>query len=164
VQLGLLPHKSTFVSFSTKDKATVAAAIEKVGLLNKQHDQFSILSGGEQQRALIARALVQGAKLLVLDEPTNHLDVFYQHQVLQLVNDLDLTVVMTVHDLNLAARYCDSLLLLNKGELVKHGDIAQVLDESLLSDIFSMPCQVRQSALSAHLQVDFYPHGQGENV
>ncbi|MDO6749908.1 ATP-binding cassette domain-containing protein, partial [Gilvimarinus sp. 1_MG-2023] len=80
---------------------------------------FASLSGGEQQRGLIARALVQRAELIVLDEPVNHLDVYYQHDVLallgQLARDNGLTVVMSLHDLNLSAHYCDQLLLLDHG-------------------------------------------------
>ncbi|NQZ11085.1 MAG: ABC transporter ATP-binding protein, partial [Algicola sp.] len=102
IRMGLLPHKNLFATDTSADRHQIAQAIEKVGLTSMADRDFGILSGGEQQRALIARALVQGAELLIMDEPTNHLDVYYQHQIMHLVKDLNITVIMTVHDLNLA--------------------------------------------------------------
>ena len=140
VAMGLLPHKSLFSMNTASDKIAILQALEKVGLSNKSDQHFNQLSGGEQQRVLIARALVQRSQILVLDEPTNHLDVFYQHQILRLVKNLGLTVIMTVHDLNLASQYCSRLLLLDKGHLVRDGSPHEVLQSELLSDIFKINC------------------------
>ena len=82
---------------------------------------FGTLSGGEKQRVLIARTLIQEADHLLLDEPTNHLDIRYQHDVLGLVRTLDVTTVVVLHDLNLAARYCDHLVLLDRGTVAAAG-------------------------------------------
>ena len=90
--------------------------------------QSTELSGGERQRVLIARSLAQGASHLLLDEPTNHLDVRYQHEILSLVHALDLTTIVVLHDLNLAARYCDEVVLLNRGRVVTQGAPDAVLD------------------------------------
>lgn len=144
IKMGLLPHKSLFALDNDHDKEKVKLALSKVGLTHAEKMSFNELSGGEQQRVLIARALVQQTQILILDEPTNHLDVYYQHQILDLVKQLKVTVIMTVHDLNLASQYCQRLLLLNQGKLVADGTPVEVLTESQLSSVFQLPCQVEQ--------------------
>lgn len=148
VRMGLLPHKGLLARQTKDDDRRIHQAIKAVGLEGKGQQQFSSLSGGEQQRALIARALVQRAPLLILDEPVNHLDVYYQHQILQLLHDLasklNVTVIMSLHDMTLAAQYCDSLLLLNNGELVASGEGDKVLQPDLLSSVFNIDCHVTQ--------------------
>jgi len=156
MKMGLLPHKSLFSLDSDHDKAQISLALKKVGLSNSLHSHFNQLSGGEQQRVLIARALVQASQILVLDEPTNHLDVYYQHQVLQLVNKLNITVIMTVHDLNLASLYCQRLLLLNHGQLICDGTPKEVLAPEQLSHVFGLPCQQSIDAITGAIQVSFY--------
>lgn len=156
MKMGLLPHKSLFSIDTDHDKAQIDLALNKVGLAHALHTQFNLLSGGEQQRVLIARALVQASQILVLDEPTNHLDVYYQHQVLQLVNKLNITVIMTVHDLNLASLYCQRLLLLNKGQLICDGTPKEVLTPEKLSQVFGLPCQKSIDAVTGATQVSFY--------
>jgi iron complex transport system ATP-binding protein len=156
MKMGLLPHKKLFSLDSDHDKAQIALALDKVGLSDALHSNFNELSGGEQQRVLIARALVQASQILILDEPTNHLDVYYQHQVLQLVNKLNITVIMTVHDLNLASLYCQRLLLLNNGELIYDGSPKDVLAPEKLSKIFGLPCQQSIDPVTRATQVSFY--------
>jgi len=156
MKMGLLPHKSLFSLDNHHDKTQITLALNKVGLSDALHTHFNQLSGGEQQRVLIARALVQASQILILDEPTNHLDVYYQHQVLQLVNKLNITVIMTVHDLNLASLYCQRLLLLNKGELICDGSPQSVLTPERLSHIFGLPCQQGIDDITGATQVSFY--------
>lgn len=145
-RMGLLPHKTLLSGDTLEDKLLVEQALKAVGLEDKARQTFSSLSGGEQQRGLIAKALVQRAPLLILDEPINHLDVYYQHQILQLVDDLashlDITVVMSLHDLNLAASYCHQLCLLNEGNMVAFGTPVEVLQAPRLSAVFKLPCSV----------------------
>ncbi len=143
VKMGLLPHKGLFALDNEHDKKQIKLALVKVGLDHAEQMSFNQLSGGEQQRVLIARALVQQAQILILDEPTNHLDVYYQHQILNLVKQLKVTVIMTVHDLNLASQYCQRLLLLDQGQLIADGSPVEVLTETQLSAVFRLPCQVR---------------------
>ncbi|MFT5813540.1 MAG: iron complex transport system ATP-binding protein [Psychroserpens sp.] len=157
VRMGLLPYKALFASDSNDDKKNIMLALEKVGLASSQAKFFNTLSGGEQQRVLIAKALVQKAKILVLDEPTNHLDIFYQHQILQLVKALNITVIMTIHDLNLAAHYCNRLLLLDKGNLVSDNSVDQVLKPELLTKVFGLPCHRDNELHSGVPRVYFYP-------
>jgi iron complex transport system ATP-binding protein len=166
VRMGLLPHKSLLSRQTSEDDKSISDAISRVGLDNKVKQTFSSLSGGEQQRGLIARALVQKAALIVLDEPVNHLDVYYQHQVLKLLRSLahklNITVVMSLHDLNLAANYCDHLCLLDEGKMVAQGTPQQVLTAERLQQVFKIPCQVSQSGNNAAFRVDFYPPDEVE--
>ena len=161
VRMGLLPHKSLLSRQTEDDDLSIARAIKAVGLEDKVSQEFNSLSGGEQQRALIARALVQGSPLLILDEPVNHLDVFYQHQILQLLHELarslGITVIMSLHDLNLASSYCDKLCLLSKGQLVSFGSPQHVLEAKRLTEVFGLPCHVEHNGESQSLNVTFIP-------
>ncbi len=156
MKMGLLPHKTLFSLDNDHDKSQIMLALKKVGLAHVLHDSFNHLSGGEQQRILIARALVQATEILILDEPTNHLDVYYQHQILHLVNQLNITVIMTVHDLNLASRYCSRLLLLEQGKLISDGKVDEVLTPTRLTKIFRLPCQRYTDSETGATQVAFH--------
>ncbi|MGY0591534.1 MAG: ABC transporter ATP-binding protein [Paraglaciecola chathamensis] len=167
VRMGWLPHKTLLSRENEQDHAHLAASIAKVGLSDKTHQTFSSLSGGEQQRGLIARALVQKAALIVLDEPVNHLDIYYQHQVLKLLRTLahqqQMTVVMSLHDINLAASYCDHLCLLNEGKMIAQGPVEKVLEAKTLEHVFNIPCRIRRDDLTQNLRVDFYPPDEQEH-
>ena len=119
-------------------------AIERMwpNLCNLQHKPLAQLSGGEQQRAHIARALVQQPQLLIMDEPTSHLDIKYQIELMELVRSLKLTVLASFHDLNLACALCDRLLILKHGQLVADGAPKKVVTEQLLSDVFGVCAKV----------------------
>lgn len=155
--MGLLPHKSWFELSNSHDKHQVQLALQKVGLAHKAQQLTDTLSGGELQRLYIARALVQQPALLLLDEPTNHLDVQYQHQVLQLARSLAIPVLACLHDLNLAALYCDKILLLHQGRQCAFGSPAQVLQPALLQAVFGLPCEVSMHSRLQKLQVTFMP-------
>lgn len=169
VRMGLLPYKALFARDTDIDKKEIMLALEKVGLATSENKFFNTLSGGEQQRVLIAKALVQKAKILVLDEPTNHLDIFYQHQILQLVKALNITVIMTIHDLNLAAQYCTRLVLLNKGRLVSDNTVNEALNPTTLSKVFGLPCfrdnvqQHSDSTVAEIPRVHFYPNSNTDS-
>ncbi len=138
VLLGRTPHLGSFQRLSSADIAHATDAIKRVGMSHLASRAFSSLSGGEQQRVLIARALAQQAPVLLLDEPTNHLDVRYQHEILQLVRTLELTTVVVLHDLNLAARYCDRLVLLDHGTIAATGTPDQVLRAAILQPVYNI--------------------------
>ncbi|GLR71606.1 ABC transporter ATP-binding protein [Agaribacter marinus] len=160
IEMGLLPHKTLLARRNDEDEKAIQNALNAVGLVDKRQQLFSALSGGEQQRCLIARALVQRSPLLILDEPVNHLDVYYQHQILQLLKALcrsqNKTIVVSLHDLTLAASYCDELGLLSQGNLVATGLPKDVLQATLLTKTFNVPCEVKHSQ-DGYLQVNFRP-------
>jgi len=121
VMIGRTPHKRAFERDNEADWDAVDQALRRVGGEQFAARSFNTLSGGEKQRVLIARALAQGADHLVLDEPTNHLDIRYQVEVLELVASLDVTVLAALHDLSLAALFCDTVCLLHDGRVVADG-------------------------------------------
>ena len=105
-------------------------------LTDFQSTLFSQLSGGEKQRVMLARAIVQKPRLLIMDEPTNHLDVHYQIYLLSKVKRLGITVLASFHDLNLAAGFCDELIVLHEGALHAYGTPEDVVTEAMVSEIF----------------------------
>jgi iron complex transport system ATP-binding protein len=121
VMIGRTPHKRAWERDDDVDRSNVVEAIERVGCEHLASRSFNTLSGGEKQRVLIARAIAQGADHLVLDEPTNQLDIRYQIEVLELVADVGMTVLAALHDLSLAALYCDEVYLLTDGRIVTSG-------------------------------------------
>jgi len=127
VMIGRTPHKRAFDSDDDADRAITEQAIERVGCRHLAHRGFNTLSGGEKQRVLIAQALAQGADHLILDEPTSHLDIRYQVEILELVAGLGVTVLAAIHDISLAALFCDTVQLIANGQLVTGGPPGQVL-------------------------------------
>lgn len=144
VGLGLIPHKGIFERVNKADDEKIAQAIEQVGLAHKVRQNFEYLSGGEKQRALIARAIVQSPSLLIMDEPTSHLDVRYQIQIMALAKSLGITVIASFHDLNLASAMCDTLLVLNQGKLVCQGSPNEVLTKEMLSNVFGVCAHISE--------------------
>jgi iron complex transport system ATP-binding protein len=142
VSMGRFPHKKFLESDSTKDSEMVHQCLRKVGMENFIHTSFSSLSGGEKQRVIIARALAQEAKVLVLDEPTNHLDIHHQLQILDLVRKLHITVIAALHDLNLAAAYCDRIYVIEKGEIIQSGEPSEILTKELLKNVFRVQADI----------------------
>ncbi|MFB0979945.1 MAG: ABC transporter ATP-binding protein [Alteromonadaceae bacterium] len=142
VALGLLPHKGLFTREQSSDRQKIGCAIKQVGLVEKTLQNFEHLSGGEKQRTLIARAIVQSPRLLIMDEPTSHLDVRYQIQVIELAKSLGITVIASFHDLNLASAMCDQLIVLDKGKLVEQGTPQEVITSEMLSNVFGVCAEV----------------------
>jgi iron complex transport system ATP-binding protein len=132
VMIGRTPHKRAFDRDDDADRAVVEQAIDRVGCEHLTHRSFNTLSGGEKQRVLIARALAQGADHLILDEPTNHLDIRYQVEVLELVAELEITVLAALHDLSLAALFCDTVYLLADGMIVTGGSPESVITSEMV--------------------------------
>ncbi|WP_141014105.1 ABC transporter ATP-binding protein [Nocardioides sambongensis] len=162
VTLGRLPRLSTFQRTGAEDHAAVDAALERVGARHLARRRFAELSGGERQRVLVARALAQQAEFLLLDEPTNHLDIRYQHEVLGLVRHVATSAVVVLHDLNLAARYCDDLVLLEAGRVAASGTPAEVLDPALLERVYGIG--VTRTDAGDHPQLLFHPLDQLERL
>ena len=141
VLLGRAPHRTMWEPYTIDDHRTAAHLLSLVGLRDRADDPYPDLSGGERQRVLLARALAQGAQHLLLDEPTNHLDIRYQHEILALVRTLPASIIVVLHDLNLAARYCDRLVLLDQGCVVADGPPHAILEPALIEQVYGVVTQ-----------------------
>lgn len=142
VLMGRSPYIRPFASETAEDWACVRQAMEQTGVAYLRKRRITELSSGERQRVLIARALAQQPKALLLDEPTAHLDVNYQVEVMELALGLahgsGITTIAVLHDLNLAARYCDRIVMMRTGELVAEGVPRDVLTEENLLDVYGV--------------------------
>lgn len=138
VLLGRMPFVSDFSPYRDEDRELALKALEAVGMIDKSRRRSDELSGGERQRVVIARALAQGSRCILLDEPTNHLDIRYQHEVLGLLRALGRTVVVVLHDLNMAARYCDRIHILSAGRMHSVGAADQVLLENTIAELYGV--------------------------
>lgn len=151
--MGRTPHKGLFDGDDQADVALVEQALARVGLSAHKQQAFAHLSGGEKQRVLLARALVQQPTLLILDEPTNHLDPRYQLELLRLIKTLGLATLASFHDLNLAAAFCDRLYVLDHGRVVASGTPTEVLTEALLADVYGVQALVDCHPLAGHPRI-----------
>lgn len=162
VKMGRYPYKSIFENYSKEDLEMVEQMLIKVGLEKYKNRIFSELSGGEKQRTLIARALVQHTQFLVLDEPTNHLDIGYQIQLMDLVKSFQITTLAAIHDIHLAAMYCDYLMVMKEGEIVRMGTVEEVITAPMLKDIFGVNAYVGINPINKRIQVSFMTSHEGE--
>lgn len=142
VMLGRSPYLEFFESFKENDRKIAYDALKKVGMTAYVDKDYAVLSGGEKQRVLIARALVQQADILILDEPTNHLDVYYQWSLMDSITKLNKTVISVFHDLNLAATFCQKLFVIKAGKIILEGTPKEVLTEKLLGEIFNVKVSI----------------------
>ena len=114
--------------------------------------EFSTLSGGEQQRVILARALAQQTPCMILDEPTNHLDITHQLELMELVKGLGVTVFAAIHDLNIAAMYCERLYILKDGEIVGEGTPKEILTPEMIRKVYQVEAEtVRDSKGNLHI-------------
>jgi len=142
VALGRIPHRRAWTPPTAADAEAVTQALLRTGLTDRAGQSWHSLSGGERQRTQIARALAQEPRELLLDEPTNHLDIQHQLDLLDLVASLPVTTVIALHDLNLAAMYCDRLLVLRDGRAVAEGTPAEVLTTTLIQQVYGVRAEV----------------------
>jgi iron-siderophore transport system ATP-binding protein len=150
---GRHPHQGAFRRWSREDEDAVARALELTDTLELADRLVDELSGGQRQRVWIAMALAQQTDLLLLDEPTTYLDVAHQVEVLDLLHDLNqargTTIVMVLHDLNLAARYADHLVAMREGRIVAAGPPREVITEDSVREVFGMECRVIDDPVTA---------------
>ncbi len=143
---GRTPYLNWYGKMSGADEMIVENALRITGLEAYADTEVSRLSGGEQQRVILARALAQDAPVMILDEPTNYLDLHYQVSLLNLERTIckekGLSVIVIIHDLNLAARVADRIAILDCGQIVNIGTPSEVLREDILSEVYDTPVRV----------------------
>ncbi len=144
VSLGRTPHRRGLSGAAPRDEEICCGALEQLQLSHLADRTLNSLSGGEKQRLMVARALAQEPSLLVLDEPTNHLDIRHQLEVLRLIRELGITIVVSLHDLNLAAETCDDLLMLADGKALASGPAQDVLSEERVGKAFEVTARWQQ--------------------
>ena len=142
VVMGRFPHKKFYEANVKYDRELASKALRYVGMEHSSENSFCNLSGGEKQRVLIARSLVQNANIILLDEPTNHLDVHYQWRILKLIKDLRKTTLAVFHDLNHSIAFCDYIYVLNQGKIVSQGCPSEIITEKLLREVFKVETQI----------------------
>jgi len=153
VVMGRMPYYKKFQFFETKDDYMQAEKFMRLTDTIRIKDQYmSEISGGERQLAQVARALVQQPVILLLDEPTSHLDITHQIKILDLIRrlnkELNLTVVMVIHDLNLASEYCTKLTMLKNGKIYNTGTPKQVLTYEAIEKVYNTIVIVEKNPLS----------------
>ena len=142
VLMGRAPYKKFMERDNKEDYDIVNDALEKIDMLEFKDRSFQSLSGGEQQRVILARALAQKPKCLILDEPTNHLDIKYQLSLLNIVKSLNLTIISAIHDLNIASMYCDRLFVMKNGRIVGMGTPQEVLTKEFIKEIYDIDVEI----------------------
>lgn len=144
VMMGRLPYAGR--SYSKKDRDIVYNILEKMNLEKFAFRSISEMSGGERQRVFIARALAQQPKIIILDEPTSSLDLHNQLFILKIIEDLakrdNLTIIMIIHDLNLASMFCSKLVMLKEGKIFAQGNSVDVLTEENISKVYKVSSKI----------------------
>ena len=156
VAMGRTPHRSSLFSWDAGDEAIVEEALTRFELARIAGQPFALISGGEKQRAMLARAMVQEPGLIILDEPTNHLDIRHQLEILEELRRLDATVIATMHDLNLAASIADQVLVLHRGHVVGCGAANTVLTPELVRLAFDVETTIDRHALDERPRFSFH--------
>ncbi|WP_042477641.1 ABC transporter ATP-binding protein [Bacillus ndiopicus] len=146
VSYGRYPHKRWFEKLAEKDEKIIEWALEKTNMTQFKEKRIAMLSGGESQRAWIAMALSQQPKILLLDEPTTYLDISHQHEVLELVQELNremnMTVIMVLHDLNQASYYSNRIVVVQNGKKQSCGTPEQVMTTDMVKNVYRMNCEI----------------------
>ncbi|MCM5703366.1 ABC transporter ATP-binding protein [Larsenimonas salina] len=155
VRLGRIPHRGPLQGWTRSDVEHVEQALVQAGLVVLRHRRWHTLSGGERQRTQLARAMAQQPGVLLLDEPTNHLDIQHQLDLLTRVRALATSNIIALHDLNLAAMFCDRLVVLSEGQLVAQGAPEDVLTPALIWRIYGVDAAVERSPHHGKAQVHY---------
>lgn len=159
VAMGRSPHKKIFDIDNAYDREIVHYALEHLGMESMAKRNYLHLSGGEKQRVIIARAIAQESNFFILDEPTNHLDISYQMQIFDFIKRLRVTVLSAIHDLNMAALYCDQIYVLKNGRIVLQGTPEEVLTPENIYDVYGVRSSVTKHPITGKIAITFLPAG-----
>lgn len=159
VAMGRSPHKKLFDIDNAHDKYIVHHALEHLGMERMAKRNYLHLSGGEKQRVIIARVIAQESDFLLLDEPTNHLDISYQLQIFDFIKRLEVTVLSAIHDLNMAALYCDRIYVLKEGRIVLHGTPEEVFTPENIYNVYGVRCNTMIHPITGKISITFLPGG-----
>ncbi|HEU0005876.1 MAG TPA: ABC transporter ATP-binding protein, partial [Terriglobia bacterium] len=164
VAMGRFPHLNRLERMSDRDWKIVDEAMERTCVLDLRNRSISQLSSGEKQRVLIARAIAQQPSILLLDEPNAHLDINHQIAIFNLLRTLNrqhqMTVIVVLHDLSAAAAFCETMLLLHRGQIVRTGKPAEVITEELIRQTYGAEVAVFPSPVGGYPQIAFGPAGE----
>ncbi|MFP3916904.1 ABC transporter ATP-binding protein [Lysinibacillus telephonicus] len=155
VMLGRTPHKKMLESDNQEDFQIVEEALVRTNLIDYKNRSFLSLSGGEKQRVILARTIAQQPKFMILDEPTNHLDIRYQIEILSCVKSLNIGVLAALHDLEMAAHYCDYIYAIKNGEVYAHGTPNEVLTSETIEALYQIKCQTYINPVTKNLGFAF---------
>ncbi|XBG81493.1 ABC transporter ATP-binding protein [Enterococcus cecorum] len=156
VMLGRTPHKRLLEQENKQDLQIVEHALKTTNLLDYQDRSFLSLSGGEKQRVILARAIAQDPQFMILDEPCNHLDIRYQLEIMEIVKNLDIGILVALHSLEDACRYCDELYVLKHGNIIAHGKPKEILTETLIEEVYGVKCKIYQNPITQQLGFYYY--------
>lgn len=157
VLLGRAPHKKLLEFNNANDYKIMKNVLKTVGLAGFEKRKFSTMSGGERQRVILARALAQNTPCLILDEPTNHLDIKYQMQMMEIVKRHQLTIVVAIHDLNIAALYCDKIIALKNGQIVGYGIPKKLFTPEFIRYLYDVDAEVCINKITGKPSITYIP-------
>ena len=155
VMMGRYGHMGMLRIAKKRDRQIVTDALERVDMVNFRHRQIGELSGGQKKRVFLARAIAQQGDVILLDEPTDHLDIHHQMQLMQLISELPVTSIVAIHDLNHAAMFCDSLIVMQQGQILASGTPEEILSEALLWDVFRVKTKIEISPYHGKKHIHF---------
>lgn len=174
VAMGRYPYLGWWGTLGNEDVARIQEALDQTGLLAMKDRLISQLSGGERQRAIMARALAQNPRVLLLDEPVSNLDIRYQQEIYEILSHLNrergLTIIIVSHDLNLAAQYCEEVVLLSRGVLRGRGQPWEVLKADAVEEVYGVPVEIMENLRTRRPQINLIPRwaipeeGTGERL
>ena len=156
VMMGRTPHLGALEREKIRDYEIVRDSLEKVGRSDYTKRSFATLSGGEKQRIILARALAQKPSLLILDEPTNHLDITYQLQILGIIKNLGINVFAALHDLSLAAQYCDKIYIIKHGTIDSCGTPDEVINRNMINRVYHVDCDITKDS-AGRMSISYFP-------
>lgn len=155
VAMGRLSYTSRFLEINSEDEEIIDRSLKKVELIKHKDSSFFSLSGGEKQRVMIALALCQDTDFIVLDEPTNHLDIKNQIQIMNMLKDSNITIFTTIHDMNLAAAFCDYIYVIKDGEIVSNGTVEEVFTKEMFKEVFEVGAHIYVNPYTNKLNVNY---------